>query len=195
MDGRSRRQKLPEDRRSQEDQLVHDRINSRHHGDLRDHGVRTDRGLPGRDVPDQDPLHLDVAAVSHWQRLVRWNVAPTRHGGGGRAGRYLRRSLVSDHGGGDDVGGRPRLPARYQRRRYHYWLRCGHSERLTTGEGGGQPPPSPFLDAPQCGAFSFSATDELEHHFAATRPASMFDEVDALPGPEREFSVGYWHMQ
>jgi hypothetical protein len=62
-------------------------------------------------------------------------------------------------------------------------------------EGGGQPPPSPFLDAPQCGAFSFSAADELEQYFPTMRPASMLDQVDALPGSEREFSARYWHMQ
>jgi hypothetical protein len=42
---------------------------------------------------------------------------------------------------------------------------------------------------------SFSATDELEHHFPAMRPAPMFNEVDALPGPERKFSAGYWYLQ
>ena len=30
-------------------------------GDLRDHGLRPDRGDAGGDVPDPDPLHLDVA--------------------------------------------------------------------------------------------------------------------------------------
>ena len=42
-----------------------------HPGDLRDHGLRPDRGVAGGAVPDPDPLHLDVAAVPHRQRLVR----------------------------------------------------------------------------------------------------------------------------
>lgn len=39
--------------------------------DLRDDGVRADRGDAGRDVSDPDPLHIDVDALSHPQRLVR----------------------------------------------------------------------------------------------------------------------------
>ena len=51
-----------------QDQLVDDRIDPGHHGHLRHHGVRPDCGVPGRTVPDQDPLHVDVAALSHRQR-------------------------------------------------------------------------------------------------------------------------------
>ena len=39
--------------------------------DLRDDGLRADRGVAGRAVPDPHPLHVDVAAVPHRQRLVR----------------------------------------------------------------------------------------------------------------------------
>ena len=60
---------------TQQRQLADDGADPRHHGDLRDHGVRPDRGVPGRAVPDQDPLHLDVAAVPHRQRLVRRHAA------------------------------------------------------------------------------------------------------------------------
>ena len=49
-----------------------------HPGDLCHHGVRADRGDAGRTVPDQDPLHLDVAALPHRQWLVRRLVARDR---------------------------------------------------------------------------------------------------------------------
>jgi len=52
-------------------------------GDLRDDGVRPDRGLSGRAVSDADPLHVDVAAVPHRQRLVRRHAATDRDGDGG----------------------------------------------------------------------------------------------------------------
>src|SRR5207247_8094294 len=42
-------------------QLVHDGTGPGHHGDVRDHGLWADRRVPGRDVPDQDSLHFDVA--------------------------------------------------------------------------------------------------------------------------------------
>jgi len=47
--------------------------------------------------PDQDPLHLDVAALSHRQRLVRRIVARYRVRDRGLNRRYLRGSLVSNH--------------------------------------------------------------------------------------------------
>jgi hypothetical protein len=53
---------------------------------LRDDGATADRGVPGRAVPDQDPLHVDVAAVPHRQRLVRRNAAADRDGDGRRDG-------------------------------------------------------------------------------------------------------------
>ncbi len=80
--------------RSGQDQLVHGRIDPHHHGDLRDHGVRADRGLPGRDVPDQDPLHLDVAALPHRQRLVRRDAAADRD----RIGRSLLATSITASG-------------------------------------------------------------------------------------------------
>ena len=90
-----------------------------HPGDLRHHGVRADRGDAGRTVPDQDPLHLDVAALSHRQRLVRRIVARDRVRDRGLDRRYLRGSLVSDHLRIDHRGRRLLLPAGNQGRRYH----------------------------------------------------------------------------
>ena len=82
-----------------------------HPADLRDHGLRTDRGLPGRIVPDQDPLHLDVAALSHRQRLVRWDAATAGDRHGGREREHLHGSLVPDRRRGDDPGDRRIVPA------------------------------------------------------------------------------------
>jgi hypothetical protein len=53
-------------------------------------------------VPDQDPLHVDVAALSHRQRLVRRDAAADRDGDGRGDGDYLLRALVSDRGGDHD---------------------------------------------------------------------------------------------
>ena len=80
---------LSEGSRPGQDQLVHGRADPGDHGDLRHHGVRADRRVPGRDVPDQDPLHLDVAAVSHRQRLVRRDAAAARNRDRGGDRRYL----------------------------------------------------------------------------------------------------------
>ena len=55
-------------------------------GHLRDDGLRTDRGVPRRAVPGPDPVHVDVAAVPHRQRLVRRHAAADR-GGAGRGQR------------------------------------------------------------------------------------------------------------
>ena len=90
-----------------------------HPGDLRHHGVRADRGDAGRIVPDQDPLHLDVAALSHRQRLVRRIAARDRVRDRGLDRRYLRRSLVPDHLRIDHRGRRLLLPAGNQGRRHH----------------------------------------------------------------------------
>ena len=51
-----------------------------------------------------------------------------------------------------------------------------------------------------CGARSaphlFSAAaDELQDDFAAVRPAPVLDQIDALPGAEREFAADDRHMQ
>ena len=90
-----------------------------HPGALRHHGVRPDRGDAGRTVPDQDPLHLDVAALPHRQRLVRRTVARDLVRDRGLDRRYLCRSVVSDHLRIDHRGHRLLLPAGNQGRRYH----------------------------------------------------------------------------
>ena len=60
-----------------------------------DHGLRPDRRLAHGDVSHAHPLHLDVPALSHRQRLVRRLSAGdvVRHRGGHR--RYLSRAVVS----------------------------------------------------------------------------------------------------
>ncbi len=63
-----------------EDQLPDDDADPGHHDDLRNNGIRTDRGVPGRTVPHSDSLYVDVAAVSHRQRLVRRHAAVARDG-------------------------------------------------------------------------------------------------------------------
>ena len=90
-----------------------------HPGALRHHGVRADRGDAGRTVPDQDPLHLDVAALPHRQRLVRRIAARDRVRDRGLDRRYLRGSVVSDHLRVDHRGRRLLLPAGNQGRRHH----------------------------------------------------------------------------
>ena len=93
-----------------------------HPGRLRDHGVRADRRLAGRVVPDPHPLHRPVAAVSHRQRLVRRLPAGdrVRHRGGDR--KHLLRPLVSDHRRVDELRRRADLPARDQGPRHHAHL-------------------------------------------------------------------------
>ena len=61
-------------------------------GALRDHGLRPDRGDAGRDVPDPHPLHLDVAALPHRQRLVRRLPAHHRLRHRGGDGQHLLRA-------------------------------------------------------------------------------------------------------
>ena len=107
---------LPVESRSGQDQLRDDAVDPVHHGDLRDHGVRPDRGLPGRVVPDRDTVHVDVAALSYRQRLVRRHAAVAGNRNRGRDRRYLCRSLVSDRGRRHDARYRGDLPARYQGR-------------------------------------------------------------------------------
>ena len=90
-----------------------------HPGALRHHGVRADRGDAGRTVPDQDPLYLDVAALSHRQRLVRRTAAGDLVRDRGLDRRYLRRPLVPDHFREHHRGRRLLLAAGNQGRRHH----------------------------------------------------------------------------
>jgi hypothetical protein len=85
---------------------------------LCDHGLRADRRGAGRDVPDQHPLHLDVPALSHRQRLVRR--LPAHHGLRHRRGhgQHLLRPLVPGGGGAGDGGGRFPVRPRPQGRGY-----------------------------------------------------------------------------
>jgi MFS family permease len=92
------------------DQLGNGRGDPGDHGDLRHDGVRPDCGLPGGAVPGADPIHLDVAALSHRQRLVRRHAAADRHGHGRGDRGYLLRTLVSDRGGADDARHRYAVP-------------------------------------------------------------------------------------
>ena len=66
-----------------------------HPRDLRDDGLRPDRRLAGRAVPDADPLHLDEPALSHRQRLVRRLPADDRVRARRRDRQYLFGPLVS----------------------------------------------------------------------------------------------------
>ena len=72
-------------------------------GDLRDDGLRPDRGDAGRDVPDPHPLHLDVPAVPHRQRLVRRLAADHRVRDRGGDRQHVLRPVVSDRHRGDDA--------------------------------------------------------------------------------------------
>ena len=51
------REGLPASADNAEGQLGHDAPHPVRHADLRHHGLRTDRRVPGRDVPDQHPVH------------------------------------------------------------------------------------------------------------------------------------------
>ncbi len=73
--------------------VVGDPVHSR---PLCDDGLRADRGAAGRAVPDPHPLHVDVAALSHRQRLVRRLPADRRLRDGRGDRRHLLRPLVSD---------------------------------------------------------------------------------------------------
>src|SRR5439155_11176251 len=71
-----------------------------------DDGLWPDRSLPGRTLPDQDPLYLHVAALSHRQWLVRRHAASARHRDRGGLWQHLCGPVVSDRGGADDRRGR-----------------------------------------------------------------------------------------
>src|SRR5215213_11483818 len=121
--------------RPQQGQLGDGGTDPRHHGALRDHGVRTHRRLLGRTVSDQDSLHFDVAALSHRQRLVRRHPAAVSHRTGCGLRRYLCRTVVSDHHLGDDVAGRRLFPARDEGCRYRGKFRHrGSKDLVATSE-------------------------------------------------------------
>ena len=128
-----------------DDQLRDDGYPSGDPRRLRDHGVRADRRLAGRDVPDPHPLQRRVAALSHRQRLVRRLPAGNciRHRRGHR--QHLFGPVVPDRHCRHELCGRAHLPARNQRPRHHAYLKRGSREH----EQGGRWPP--FL-------FSSSAT-------------------------------------
>src|ERR1700751_16358 len=90
-----------------------------HPSDLRHHGLRPDRCDVGRVVPDQDPLHLDVATLPHRQRMGRRPVARDLVRNRRVDRRHLLRSLVSGNLCGDSLCGRGGVPAGNQERRYH----------------------------------------------------------------------------
>jgi MFS family permease len=106
------------DRGQERGQLSDDVAVAGHHGHLRHHGVRAHCRVPGRALPDQDPLHLHVPPLSHRQRLVRRHAAAPGHGDGGCIGEHLSRAVVPHRGSGDDVRHRGALPARHQELRH-----------------------------------------------------------------------------
>jgi hypothetical protein len=68
-------------------------------GHLRHDGLRADRRVSCRTVPDADPVYLNVVPVPHRERLV-WRIPSAdyrRHHGGDR--KYLCRFMVSDFSG------------------------------------------------------------------------------------------------
>ncbi len=77
-----------------------------------DRGLRPDRGDARRAVPQPHPLHVDVAALSHRQRLVRRLPADDGVRDGRGDGQYLLRPVVPDRRRGGDGRHRPVLPAR-----------------------------------------------------------------------------------
>jgi MFS family permease len=58
-------------RRSKRHQLSDDSSVARDPGRLRDHGLWPDRRVARRAIPNTDPLQRRLAALSHWQWLVR----------------------------------------------------------------------------------------------------------------------------
>ena len=108
--------------------------------------------------------------------------------------RYLCWPLVPDHRCCDDVGDRGSFSFAIPRALISPPVPVLRSKKADCERAAGNRRPA-LSNAPHRGAFSFPATDELEHHFPAVRIATMFDEVDGLPGAEREFSASQRHMQ
>ena len=108
--------------------------------------------------------------------------------------RYLRRPLVSDHLRIDHRGRRLLLPAGNQGRRYHQELMLDPAARAAahhqqTGRGAIR------------GRFRFQSTrsglpaDELQHDLAPMRPRAMLDQVDRLPGSQRQRAAQHRDLQ
>ena len=85
---------------------------------LRDDGLRPDRGDARRDVPDAHPLHVDVTAVSHRQRLVRRLPAVHRLRDRRGDGEHLLGPLVPDRHRRDHARHRHAVRARDEGRGY-----------------------------------------------------------------------------
>lgn len=160
-DHRDPQPRLPGQGRSGAEQQRHGRRTADHPGDLRDHGVRPDRGHAGGNVPDPHPLHLDEPAVPHRQRLVRRLPAPGRLRRGGRHRQHLRRPVVPDHHRGHDPGHRHALRARVQGQRH---------QRLTTIPRRAGLLRLPGLSKAPLGAFFLRRNPRRPSSLAATAP-------------------------
>jgi hypothetical protein len=80
-------------------------------------GLRADRGVPGRGVPGEGPLHVHVAAVPHRKRHLRRPAAGDRPVRRGCHGEHLRRPVLPDRGRADHVRrGQPAAERRSTRR-------------------------------------------------------------------------------
>ena len=99
-------------------------VPARDPGALRHDGVRADRGLPRRAVPDADPLFVDEPAVSHRQWLVRRIPAVPGRRPRRAVGEYLLRAVVPDRRRRDERHRRPHRAARNEGRR-HPVMRAG----------------------------------------------------------------------
>ena len=146
----------PDRGRQEQGQLPDDPAHPLHLPDLRDHGVRADRGVPGRALPDPDPLHLDVAAVPHRQRLVRRHAAADRDRDGRAQGEHLLRPLVPDHRRPDHAWSSARSSCGDQGPRHHDARARGAliedlliRGSLTEQTGGWRVPPAGFCYNPR----------------------------------------------
>jgi MFS family permease len=98
-------------------------------GDLRDTRVWSDCCHARGNVPDPHPLHLDVTALPHRQRLVRRLPAGDRVRDRRGKGQHLLRALVSDHHCRDDARHRHAVREGDQAHRHPGQLSrgsCGH---------------------------------------------------------------------
>ncbi len=106
---------LSHDRRSGRDPEDARRADPHDPRHLRDDGLWPDRGDAGRALPHAHPLHRDVVALSHRQRLVRRTAAD--HGVRDRRadGQHLQRTVVSGDRRGRDDADRALRTARHAR--------------------------------------------------------------------------------